>query len=194
MRVGPDSKQILLAITDSGNEAIDLKIHPHPSCGDVDRLLEDCDIRRTRASGPGGQHRNKVETAIEITHRPTGVSALAYERRSQEQNRKVAVFRLRLQLAVAHRAVMSAIVEPSALWQTRCRNSRIKCNEEHADFPALIAEALDAVYAKDYDIRTAAAALSCSNSQLVRFLGKLPDALNHVNNEREKMGLRKLKT
>ena len=169
-------------------------VHPHPACGDVQRLLEDCDIRRTRASGPGGQHRNKVETAVEITHRPTGLVSLAYERRSQEQNRKVAVFRMRLQLATFHRCVTSAIVEPSTLWQTRCRNQRILCNPDHEDFPAMIAEAMDAVYAKDYDIRPAAAALGCSNSQLVRFLAKAPAALSHVNGARQQIGLRQLKT
>lgn len=175
-------------------DSVGPQLHPHPACGDVDRLLEDCDIRRTRASGPGGQHRNKVETAIEITHRPTGITALAYERRSQEQNRKVAVFRLRLQLAIEYRAVRSAVVEPSTLWKTRCRNQKIQCNEEHTDFPSMIAEAMDAVYAKDYDVRPAAAALSCSNSQLIRFLGKAPEALNTMNKARERLGLRRLKT
>jgi hypothetical protein len=169
-------------------------MHPHPSCGDTDRLLQDCDIHRTRAGGPGGQHRNKVETGIEITHRPTGLIALAYERRSQEQNRQAAVFRMRLLLATFHRCVNSSVVEPSALWKSRCKNLRISCNEEHTDFPSMIAEAMDAVYAKDYDVRPAAAALGCSNSQLVRFLAKAPDALIHVNGAREQVGLRKLKT
>lgn len=169
-------------------------IHPHPSCRKVERLLENCDIRRTRASGPGGQHRNKVETAVEITHRPTGLIALAYERRSQEQNRKAAVFRMRLLLAVFHRCVTSAFVEPSELWKSRCKNSRIACNPEHEDFPAMIAEAMDAIYAKDYDIRPAAGALGCSNSQLVRFVAKAPEALNHINGAREQLGLRRLKT
>ena len=63
----------------------------HPVKLTVDALLQQCDIRRTRHSGPGGQHRNKVETAIEITHRPTGIISFAAERRSQEQNRQVAI-------------------------------------------------------------------------------------------------------
>lgn len=45
------------------------------------RLAEaDLKIERTRGSGPGGQHRNKVETAIRITHVPTGIQAYACSR------------------------------------------------------------------------------------------------------------------
>jgi hypothetical protein len=166
--------------------------HKHPACLPVDELLKDCEIRRTRASGPGGQHRNKVETAIEITHRPTQIVAAAAERRSQEQNRRVAVTRLRLALAVQHRTPVSELVEPSTLWTSRCVSSRIQCNDSHKDFPALIAEALNAVHAKAYDVRKSAAALGCSTTQLIRFLSRVPEALNAVNRERTTRGLGKL--
>ena len=165
----------------------------HPACQDVAELLEDCDIERGRRGGPGGQHRNKVETAITVTHRPSGVTASASERRSQEVNRKVAVQRLRTALAIETRNVSSTHVEPSELWESRCRNQKIQCSEKHHDFPAMLAEALDAVFAKDADVRIAAAALGCSTSQLVRFLAKEPRALEVVNVARQKNGLRRLK-
>ena len=176
----------------NSNQAPSHNPHKHPACLPVEELLKDCDIRRTRASGPGGQHRNKVETAIEITHRPTQVVAAAAERRSQEQNRRVAVTRLRMALAVQHRTSICETVDPSALWNSRCISSRIQCNEDHKDFPALVAEAMNAVESKAYDVRRAAAALGCSTTQLVRFLARTPDALNAVNHERTTRGMGKL--
>lgn len=67
--------------------------------GDDEKLLGDCDVEYLRASGPGGQHRNKVESGVRLTHLPTGVVANATERRSQSQNREVALERLREKLA-----------------------------------------------------------------------------------------------
>lgn len=51
-------------------------------------------IDTMRASGPGGQHVNKVETAVRVTHLPTGLSATAQEERSQVMNRKLAMARI----------------------------------------------------------------------------------------------------
>jgi peptide chain release factor 2 len=55
-----------------------------------------CDMIRVafRASGPGGQHRNKVASAIRLTHKPTGIRVEAREERKQGQNYKVAYQRL----------------------------------------------------------------------------------------------------
>jgi peptide chain release factor len=47
-----------------------------------------------RASGPGGQHVNRTESAVRVTHIPTGVQAAAMEERSQHRNRKLALARL----------------------------------------------------------------------------------------------------
>lgn len=47
-----------------------------------------------RASGPGGQHVNRTESAVRVTHVPSGVQATAMEERSQHRNRKLALARL----------------------------------------------------------------------------------------------------
>jgi len=165
----------------------------HPVLLPDDTLLRGCLVRRFRHSGPGGQHRNKVETAIELIHEPTGVTAIATERRSQADNQKVALRRLRVNLAVEVRTVISAEVHPSALWESRCCGQKIQCSEQHADFPVLLAESLNAIYAKNYDVKCAAGALGCSTSQLVRFVARVSDALAKINICRAELGLRPLK-
>jgi ribosome-associated protein len=69
-----------------------------------DALLAQCEESFYVGGGPGGQHRNKTETAVRLAHGPTGVVVTATERRSQPQNRAAAMERLRERLrALSHR-------------------------------------------------------------------------------------------
>lgn len=52
-----------------------------------------------RASGPGGQHVNKTESAVRATHVPSGLSVTASDERSQWQNKKLATERLLIKLS-----------------------------------------------------------------------------------------------
>src|SRR5437588_6889634 len=61
-------------------------------------LERDCDVEFFIASGPGGQHRNKVETGVRLVHRPTGTTVTATERRSQHANREAAFERMQARL------------------------------------------------------------------------------------------------
>ncbi len=62
---------------------------------DDDALLAQCEVQAHRASGPGGQHRNKAETAVRLVHLPTGVTVEGKDERSRTQNLRIALARLR---------------------------------------------------------------------------------------------------
>lgn len=191
---------------------------PHPCALADDALLALCETTRARRSGPGGQNRNKVETAIVLLHRPTGLRAEANERRHQGENLERALFRLRLRLALEVRLPLDpdavpeadrtgaasvrdadaredeanapgAIPFPSPLWRSRLVDGRIRVNPTHPDFPPLLAEALDALEAVGHDPRAAAELLHCSPSQLLKFLKDEPRAFAALNRARAARGL-----
>ncbi len=165
----------------------------HPADLAPEKLLQQCDVQRLRRSGPGGQRRNKVETAVRLRHRPTGVEAEAAERRSQAENQAVAVRRLRLALALRVRSDRADQPVPSLLWRSRLQHGRIRVNPAHPDFPSLLAEALDVLQQEQFETAAAADRLSCTTSQLVKFLKLEPKALALVNAERARRGLKPLK-
>jgi peptide chain release factor len=80
--------------------------------------LNDRDIayETTRASGPGGQHVNKTESAVRATHVPSGLVAISREQRSQHANRRVA--RLKLALALQAQRDRRADDAKSTMWAT----------------------------------------------------------------------------
>src|SRR5712692_1276477 len=59
------------------------------------QLLEQCAVDTYRASGPGGQKRNKTSSAVRLRHLPSGLIVIAEESRSQHENRARALRRLR---------------------------------------------------------------------------------------------------
>jgi peptide chain release factor-like protein len=165
----------------------------HPAAMDEEELLKQCQMGKGRSSGPGGQHRNKVETKVIFTHLPSGIIAQAAERRSAEENRRVALFRLRLLLAMGLRWGVPIGDARSELWRSRCRDGRISCNPEHRDYPALLAEALDMLDACGGDLKKAALRLECSSSQLIKFIKDHPPAMEQINRARAAKGQHGLK-
>lgn len=167
---------------------MDITLPVHPAALAPEQLLAQCQTKPSRASGPGGQHRNKVQTAIELVHNPTGIIGQANERRSQKENRAVALFRLRLQLAIQQRGYFSSANSPSSLWQSRCRQGRIAVNPHHRDYPAILAEALDILSAMKFDPCPAADLLGVTTSQLIKLIARHPPAMTYVNAQRQARG------
>ena len=165
----------------------------HPSQLSIEKLLENCRVERTRRGGPGGQHRNKVESAIVITHQSTGISGQAGERRSQHENRNVATERLRLNLAVGYRVTRSLAVPPGELWKSRTSGGKISVSTTHHDFPSILSEALDYLAGAEFELSAVAKRLNVSSSQLVKLLRSFRPAFEYVNAEREKRNLGRLK-
>jgi hypothetical protein len=164
---------------------------PHPATLDEASLLRVCVMTRGRSGGPGGQHRNKVETRVDYRHTPTGLEARAGERRSPAENAKVALTRLRLELATRTR-VLAPPTKPTALWASRIKGGRILLNPSHWDYPSIMAEAMDHILDERLDQRAAALRLECSPTQLVKLVATHPPALVWWNAARESRGLRAL--
>lgn len=165
----------------------------HPAAYDKEKLLRECSVTRGRASGPGGQHRNKVETHITIVHDPSGIDAQAGERRLAKENLSVAIRRLRLKLAMGVRIDVPAGDIRSELWRRRCVKKRIVCSPKHADYSSLLAEAFDVIDACGFDVKKAAVRLECSSTQLIRFIAEHPPAFERLNQSREDHGLHRLR-
>lgn len=63
----------------------------HREDSDLEDLLAECRVETFRSGGPGGQHGNKTESGVRITHIPTGITAVCRSHRSQYLNRKDAL-------------------------------------------------------------------------------------------------------
>ena len=168
---------------------------PHPACLEPEVLLRDCALELGRRRGPGGQHRAAVASGVHLLHRPTGIEAQATERRSPAVNRSMAIFRLRLRLAHRVRTPTSRDRhQPSELWRRRRQGVRMAVNPEHADYPALLAEALDVLMARRWDVAGAAGVLGVTMSQLSRLVRHHPPSFAMLNAGRESTGLPPLRS
>jgi hypothetical protein len=95
-----------------------------------EQLLAGCDVHIYKASGPGGQHRNKVSSAVRLRHRATEISAVANDSRSQHDNRRQALVRLRMNLALQWRVSASPVDAPLPAVVAECLHTPKKPTSE----------------------------------------------------------------
>lgn len=87
------------------------RIEPSP---EQSTEMADIRIERMRSSGPGGQHANKTETAVRVTHLPTGLSAVCSAERSQHLNKTAAL--AQLHVLIKERQLQTAAAHEKARW------------------------------------------------------------------------------
>lgn len=144
------------------------------------RLLAQCRTDTARGRGPGGQKRNKTESAVQLTHIATGISAVNDESRSQHQNKAAALKRLRLEIAIKIRSEEK--IQPGNMPGLKS-----------ADFPIWAARTLDFLEAAEYRVSDAAEAMGTTTSQLVKSLSKCPQIWQYVNSRRTALGLKAIR-
>jgi hypothetical protein len=138
--------------------------------------MTDEELRRTcledfyRAGGPGGQKRNKTESAVRLRHPPTGLSVVATESRLREENRRRALRRLREAVAFRVRRPLGDGEVPDAVRAA----AELRIPPRDPQFLPLAAAVLDLLDAREARLAEAAASAGVSTARLVKFLQAAP--------------------
>lgn len=154
-------------------------------------LLAQCRVETYRASGPGGQKRNKTSSAVRLHHEPTGLTVTATESRSQHENRARALRRLRESIALNVRdPVDPKAAPPPFVAEALKRGPGLHVSRRHPDFYRIVHYVLDVLAHVGGSPARAADCLGITTSQLVRFLKTEPKLLAHANQLRRENGLK----
>lgn len=162
-----------------------------------EKLIAECTVETYRASGPGGQHRNKTESAVRLTHRPTGVVVTATERRSQHENRHRALVRLRRAIALEVREAVPPAQQDggpgAALAQVLGDPGWPRISQRSPLYLVAAAQVLDHLEAAAGRASDAADRLGVSTASLVKFLTLDTDLWEGANGIRRRFGQKPLR-
>ncbi len=154
-------------------------------------LLKQCRVETFRVSGPGGQKRNKTDSAVRLTHGGTGLTAQAFESRSQHQNRSRALGRLREAIAITVRRPvdLEGYALPPELEAILPVTKRNRLGPKHRDYWQGVQALLDLFVAVDCSLSQTAERVGMSSGALARFLLADPRLIRAVNELRGARGL-----
>ena len=156
------------------------------------QLLAQCEVDTYRASGPGGQKRNKTDSAVRLRHRPTGLIVTAADSRSQHQNRARALRRLRAALAFDRRQDLPDEAPPPEVAE-QCAAGRLGLGPKDPRFLPAAAWILDLLVRKRGRVAETAERIGIPTAKLVKFLQQDPDAWTAANRIRADHGQKPLR-
>ncbi|TWU54641.1 peptide chain release factor 1 [Rubripirellula tenax] len=159
----------------------------HPALLDDATLLGQCDLRFQRRGGPGGQHRNKTSSGVFLHHEPTDITAEATERRSQADNRSVALSRLRFRLAMELRGASIWDAQPTGMakeLRATYRGHPLKFRDSHPYRPAVMSLLIDDLHAAGGQPSAVSKEWSVSTTSIVNLLKSHPPAITLINSIR----------
>src|ERR1043165_6293740 len=162
-----------------------------------DALIAQCEVDRYRASGPGGQHRNKTESAIRLRHRLTSATAIGEDSRSQSENKLHAVRRLRAAIALTVREpVLVESFTPSPRLAALVAGGTAPLGKQTrltGEYWAGIGELLALLVANNLEIGTTAQRLGITTGALSKLLLHDEQVARTVNDLRRAKGMRPLR-
>lgn len=140
-----------------------------------DEFVRQCKFEPYKSGGPGGQKRNKTASAAKMTHVASGISAHSSDFRSQAENRKRALHRLRFKLAAECRTPIEVRGYDPPAWLLDSRTAgKLTTNVQNPIYARLAAHVLDVYSAANARVADAAALLNIPSSNLAHFFKAEP--------------------